>query len=349
MNATEIDNLQLAFPIHEILDIESGQGFTMTDLQETHTAVIFRVVIENDPDRTLFVKTSKRLENQEGGKSLGLREVQFYRFLDSFNPALFANLPRCHRAGVGEDGRSFFLVLEDLENDYLSYSDVDFKESPPWISALTALATFHRNMTGKLTASQVAAHADCLEELDGYFGKLRDSFQSFRNNNQEHVDRAVFDLLEKSLSVLYAIERENRKRIHTNQMTTILHRDAHMRNFLYPQTMRGSAKIVDWQFWGLGIGTYDLRHLLGSSLNSDTREKQRYLVRHYFEAYTEGLSQDYTWENCWNDYCKGVIDNLFMPVWQHAGFGWSFDEWGATLQAAVENYYALGCDKMQIE
>jgi hypothetical protein len=344
----EIDDLQLAFPIHEILGIEPGQGFTMTDLQETHTAVIFKAVLDHDPDRGFFVKTTRPSEGQKGGKSLGLREVQFYQFIGSFSPSLTGNLPRCFRSGIGEDGLCYYLVLEDLEKDYFAHDAVDFAVKDNWLMALTALATFHRNLTGKLASSQVAVHADGLYDLDRYIGKLQDAFMRFRKNNCEVVDEAVLALLEQSIPVLYAIERENRKRVQANQMTTVLHRDAHIRNFLYPRMQGNAAKIVDWQFWGLGIGTYDLRHLLGSSLKPEMRGEQFSLVRHYFDIYTANSQIEYAWEDCWDDYRKGIIDNLFMPVWQFAGFGWSHQEWGGTLQAAVENYYALGCDKMQI-
>ena len=106
--------------------------------------------------------------------------------------------------------------------------------------------------------------------------------------------------------------------------------------------------MVDWQFWGLGIGAFDLRHLLGSALRGDMRQHQRALVAHYYSAYLNELDVDYSWEACWSDYRKGIIDNLFMPVWQYTGFGWPYEKWGKTLESAVENYTTLDCDQIAL-
>jgi hypothetical protein len=89
-----------------------------------------------------------------------------------------------------------------------------------------------------------------------------------------------------------------------------------------------------------------LRHLLGSALGENLRNRQEALVRYYYENYLEGLDVVYPWTDCWEDYRKGIVDNLFMPVWQYTGFGWTQQQWGKTLAAAVENYYSLGCDQL---
>jgi hypothetical protein len=96
----------------------------------------------------------------------------------------------------------------------------------------------------------------------------------------------------------------------------------------------------------VGIGAFDLRHLLGSALPKELRGHQEDLVRYYHQVYIEGLSADYSFEECWKDYRKGIVDNLFMPVWQYTGFGWAHDRWGTTLGSAVENFYELNCDEL---
>ena len=121
-----------------------------------------------------------------------------------------------------------------------------------------------------------------------------------------------------------------------------------MKNFLYSRDIGGETIIVDWQFWGVGIGTFDLRHLLGSALPWEKRGHQEELVGFYHQVYTDGLEADYSWEDCWMDYRKGIVDNLFMPVWQYSGFGWGYERWGKTLESAVENFYVLNCDQFLV-
>lgn len=170
----------------------------------------------------------------------------------------------------------------------------------------------------------------------------------FKDYGRDRLDTSIFSLLEKSLPLIGEIEFEKYARIQENNLTTLLHRDAHLKNLLYPRKNTDTAKIVDWQFWGIGIGTYDLRHLLGSALTKDMRKHQKELVRYYYENYVEGIAINYSWEACWEDYRKGIIDNLFMPVWQYAGFGWGYEKWENTLRSAVENYYALDCDSVKV-
>jgi hypothetical protein len=68
-------------------------------------------------------------------------------------------------------------------------------------------------------------------------------------------------------------------------------------------------------------------------------------VRYYHQVYTLDRAYDYSFDECWSDYRKGVVDNLFMPVWQYTGFGWEYDRWGKTLESAVENFYDLNCEE----
>ena len=74
-----------------------------------------------------------------------------------------------------------------------------------------------------------------------------------------------------------------------------------------------------------------------------------YYVKFYYETYIDGFDVDYSWEDCWNDYRKGIIDNLFMPVWQYTGFGWEYVRWIDTLTAALENYDALDCQALALK
>jgi hypothetical protein len=240
------------------------------------------------------------------------------------------------------------LVLQDLSNTHQGYERVDFSRLERWHVPLAALAAFHKRFTQRLMDNQIRAHADSPSQVEAYIHKLARAFQQFMADHRGLVGAPIFDLLADSIPVLRAIEIEKAQQVVQNKLTTILHRDAHVKNFLYPRSDGDQAVIVDWQFWGLGVGTFDLRHLLGSALKGHLRDHQEALVRFYYDRYMDGLEVDYTWEDCWLDYRQGIIDNLFMPVWQYAGFGWGVDRWGKTLEAAVENYYVLGCDRINL-
>lgn len=336
----------LEFPIHAMLNLPESTELQVETVSSATTAVTLRVTTLGDPVTRYFVKTLKEGAGTGSHLRLGLREVRFYALIETLSPGAYPNLPKCIKRYITGDGGNYYLVLEDLAESHQSYETVDFSRLENWEIALAALANFHKRFTKRLTAEHIQAHADAPGDVEDYIKKLEGAFRKFKTDHRDLVKEPVLSLMERSIPFIRVFETEKANRVLKNELTTILHRDAHVKNFLYPRSADDDAVIVDWQFWGLGIGTFDLRHLLGSALKDDLRAHQEELVRYYYGHYTDGLDVDYTWSDCWLDYRKGIIDNLFMPVWQYAGFGWDFNHWGNTLEAAVENYYALGCDQI---
>lgn len=78
------------------------------------------------------------------------------------------------------------------------------------------------------------------------------------------------------------------------------------------------------------------------------RHLQRELVQYYYQVLIEDIQGEYSWADCLRDYKLGIVDNLFMPVWQYAGFNWGYERWASSLMSTVENYYELGCNSLQI-
>jgi hypothetical protein len=337
---------ELVFPLHEMLKIPGATELHVEIVSGPTTAVTLRVMALNEPGTSYFIKTLKASTSVGSHLNLGLREVRFYRLIDSLALASYPNIPKCISSYISEDERNYYLVLEDMLESHQSYESIDFRRLENWRTALSALADFHKRFTNRLTAAQIQAHADAPGDVEDYIEKLKRAFHQFERDHSHMVGEPVLALMASLIPLIQAVEIDKADRVQKNELTTILHRDAHLKNFLYPRSADDDAVIVDWQFWGLGIGTYDLRHLLGSALDAGLRVHQEELVRYYYEQYRDGLDVDYPWDECWLDYRKGIIDNLFMPVWQYTGFGWDYGRWGKMLKASVENYYALDCDQI---
>jgi hypothetical protein len=337
---------QLEYPLHQMLDLPQSTALQVETVSSGTTALTLRVTAPGDTSRRYFVKTLK-----EGGGTgphlrLGLREVQFYALIETLSSGTYPNIPKCVKRFISADEHNYYLVLEDLAGSHQGHEGVDFNQLENWKIALSALANFHKRFTKKLPAEHIQNHADAPVDVENYISKLASAFRTFKTDQRDLVAEPVLSLMARSIPYIRTFEIEKADRVLNNELTTILHRDAHVKNFLYPRSADDAALIVDWQFWGLGIGTFDLRHLLGSALKHELRAHQEELVRYYYECYRDGLDVDYTWSDCWLDYRKGIVDNLFMPMWQYTGFGWDIKHWGKTLAAAVENYYALGCDQI---
>ena len=338
----------LAFQLHEMLGVPETTPLKVEVLSGPTTALTLNVCALGDINRSFFVKTLRKGTPHGSHLNLGLREVRFYDLMESLSPDPYPNIPRCINRFVSEDQGNYCLVLEDLSNTHISHRAMNFEDLRPWKAALAALAYFHRHFTQRLSKQQIRELADDYDDVERYIIKLTQAFEKFQSDHEDILDDSIFLLMKRSIPLIRAFELEKVDRTYQNELTTLLHRDAHLRNFLYPRSEDGHAVIVDWQFWGLGMGIFDLRHLLGSAMGPELRPHQRSLVRYYFECYTDGLQTDYSWTDCWEDYRKGVIDNLFMPVWQYTGFGWPYERWCDTLQAALENYAALDCDQVLI-
>ena len=336
----------LPISLYDMLGVPKSKNFMVELIPGPTTSITLRVRSEEDHNLKAFVKTVKKEGASGAHLRLGIREVRFYQFIDALNLDLYPNIPRCHNSHISKDEGAYFLVLEDLSESHQDYQSLDFSKLENWQLGLRALAKFHQSFTGKLSAEQIQAHADDEAAVEAYMGKLQEAYGKFKAGNGDFVSDEIFDLLETCIPLIKQFEVEKVQRVGENRLTTLLHRDAHLKNFLYPREAGGKTVIVDWQFWGVGIGVFDLRHLLGSALPKELREKQEDLVRYYHQVYIKGLSADYSFEDCWNDYRKGVVDNLFMPVWQYSGFGWEHDRWGKTLESAVDNYFSLNCDQL---
>lgn len=338
----------LAFPLHEILGLPESADLQVEHVSGPTTALTLRVTVPGEPDASYFVKTLKEGTGPGPHLSLGLREVRFYALIDSLSPEPYPNIPRCIHRHIRKDDANYYLVLRDYSTTHQSHENVNFESLQPWRTALAALADFHRGFTQKLSADRIRSLGDDRQQVESYVSKLAEAYETFRRDHREVLDGEILDLLQRSIPLIRDSELEKAERVQKNELTTILNRDAHLKNFLYPRKENRQALIVDWQFWGLGIGAFDLRHLLGSALGPTLRMRQAELVRHYYDAYRDGLDVDYSWADCWNDYRKGIIDNLFMPVWQYTGFGWAYERWKGTLMAAVENYHALDCAQVAL-
>lgn len=329
----------LPFSLNDMLGMPKKESLSIEIVPGPTTSVTLRV-----PALKAFVKTVKKEGASGAHIRLGIREVRFYQFIESLNPDPYPNIPRRLNSHISEDEDAYFLVLEDLTDSHQDYQALDFSNLENWRLGLRALAKFHQTFTGKLNEEQIQSHADDEGAVEGYISKLQEAYDRFKAGNGEYVSDDTFALLESCIPLIQCFELEKVQRVRENRLTTLLHRDAHLKNFLYPRDRGGETMIVDWQFWGVGIGAFDLRHLLGSALPPELRGKQEELVRYYHRVYSDGLMLDYYFDDCWSDYRKGVVDNLFMPVWQYAGFGWEHDRWGKTLESAVENFYDLKCE-----
>lgn len=338
----------LEYSFQEMLGFRINEDISIDEVVESNTAITLRVSLKDGNGPAYFIKTSQKENRRKNVNRLSIRELEFYQLVNEIKGQAYLNIPAFVNGYVSDDRNSFFIVLADMSKNYAEHHQMDFSDLQVWKCAVRSLASFHQGFVGNIPQGTGDFLRQTNPSTEQYIEKLKKAVAQFAEQHKDSLAESVLQLIRRSVPDLYQIEIDKKRRVEAGTLATLTHGDAHTRNFLYPPVLEETAIIIDWQFWNIGIGTYDLRHLLGSALSENMKKHQKELVKEYHHSFSENLGQNYSWEDCWLDYKKGVLDNLFMPVWQYAGFGWEMDRWMDTLTAAVENYYHLKCDELDL-
>ena len=341
-------NNDLVFQIHNMLDLKSDEKYKISNITATSTAYIINIVKQNTDRIEYFIKTSRKNAESDLEKRLGRREVDFYNFINKQNLKVYPNIPKCFKCFSTKDKYDYYIVLEDLSKKYLNAEKINFCNKEHWKYAVNALANFHMLFWNNIPDSYLKLNQGSLNEIERDNIKLYNSFIKFAEYCSIRLNNDAYKIIKHSIPIEKKIAIEQYRRYQNKENLTIVHGDAHNNNFLYPKSKKKCAYIIDWQFWDFGIGTYDLRHLLGLGLNNRMRKYQKELVEYYYEIITRRKDLNYSWDECWRDYKLGIIDNLFMPIWQYVGFHWEYDRWKETLKNVIDNYIELECDRISI-
>jgi hypothetical protein len=96
---------------------------------------------------------------------------------------------------------------------------------------------------------------------------------------------------------------------------TVSHFDLRLDNFFFDLPDGSPFALLDWQLSVRGPGTLDLAYFLGESLTVDDRRAHEHaLVRRYHDALVANGVTDYPHERCWQDYLRGLVVTLSIPV-----------------------------------
>ena len=97
---------------------------------------------------------------------------------------------------------------------------------------------------------------------------------------------------------------------------TLVHGDYRIENFLFGEPGTEEELVVlDWQLVGRGSGGRDLGYFLAQSLTTEVRrEHEQRLLGLYHETLLELGVRDYDFDRCHEDYRRGLLISMFIPV-----------------------------------
>lgn len=267
-------------------------------------------------------------------------EVQFYR---DVAPILATPpLVRCLAAIENSDEMTETIVLEDLRSthdqrpwpmpptrnqsetaiDALAYVHAHYWEAPGLGSTIGQHNTEH-SLTSMLQG--------VIEQLGPFFDEFGDSLTADARKLYERV---------------FSSSLKPWMRLTDPRALTIVHGDAHSWNFLFPRSGSGPAYLIDWQLWHIDVGARDLAFLMALHwYPGRRRELETSLIQRYHEALLAHEIANYSLDDLWLDYRRGVVRNLTIPVifWSR---GMKPEWWWPRLECALAAYDDLGCDEL---
>ncbi|MDT4898951.1 MAG: hypothetical protein QOH25_4028 [Acidobacteriota bacterium] len=290
---------------------------------------------------SLFLKISRPDLPQALASELQGKEVEFYKAVAHVMPD--PPFIRCYEAAYSPDSGRIHLLLDDL-------SETHFQTEPPLTPA----------------QSYCELAVDCLIELHAYWwehprlGKdigtlfAEQELKDFISATEKNIIKFI-DFLGDKLSArqrkayerILASSHQPWKHLTGAKRLTVIHGDAHWWNFLYPRdTSQYRTCMFDWSLWHIDMGARDLAFMMALGWDRERRAASELnLLRRYYDGLLAHGIENYTWDDCLNDYRWSVIRNLNVPAiqWSH---GRSPSLWWSNLERAMMAYEDLGCSEL---
>ena len=96
---------------------------------------------------------------------------------------------------------------------------------------------------------------------------------------------------------------------------TLLHGDYRLDNLFFDPGAEDPVVAIDWQICGLGRAPYDIAYFMSQSLTPEDRKGADELVlRAYHNALMAGGVEDYSFEQCWEDYRLAILFCACYPL-----------------------------------
>lgn len=223
------------------------------------------------------------------------QETQFYRLIAS---EAGLRTPVCYVSLINENGNAFILLLEDLS----SFRQVEG-------SALSA-AEIEATVRGLAAASAACWRKASLSTFDW----LR-NVQTDTKTYHENFVRAWSKISKRLVSGGFDDKRlgaeiaecflRNHDLLGADPQTLLL-TDVRAENLFFADTAEGVETIfIDFQFLRVGRGPISLSSFLATLPERQVMEEG--LVRLYYACLRDGGIQDYSLDECFRDYWRGVI------------------------------------------
>ncbi|MFN8488454.1 MAG: aminoglycoside phosphotransferase family protein [Caldilineaceae bacterium] len=232
------------------------------------------------------------------------------------------------------------LLLEDLSTTHFTVND----HLPPtpelYEQLIDIFASFHafwwdHPLLGKEISSFMTEST--IEQLERDLKTQLEPLGAIYHND---LSEEQFSLVHQAMTLWPALHR---KRLGQGRDFTLVHRDPHPGNILYPHhSVKHSIKLVDWQSWRIDPGTDDLAYLIAFHWPAQVRaEREGALLQRYHQRLVALGVKGYTWDDCTYDYRASIL--RFIAV---MGLHWRHPQNRTRMKLGLQAYLDWQCSQL---
>ena len=265
------------------------------------------------------------------------REPQFYREVVPATQARCGEMPflvRCYSAAHDPETGRAHLLFEDLSATHYSASADSAPTAEHYAQVVDSLARFHACWWEHAALGPRFGQRYTTPTLDESLRLAQDRFPLLVASVGDQLSAAQRRWLEKVVTVWPPLRRE---RLLHGRGITLVHRDLHPLNFLYPHNNE-HTRIVDWDAWRVDTGTDDLAYMMACWWDRTLRDVlERALLKRYHQRLADYGVTGYDWAACEYDYRASIVRCLLFLV-----AAWSPAVW-EQLQRGLLAFEQYGC------
>jgi hypothetical protein len=277
--------------------------------QILHLDLEYATPIEAAP-ATLIAKlptTNTELNDRSSIFQPGAREQWFYRHAAAQSPV---RTPRCFAAEIDSASQQSFLLLEHIE---LPAADSRRGIGEPLAETIVrALAHLHLRWWNAADDPVVQSLQALLAPL---FGKEETLVGQLYDRAWPRFLEQGFDISARARQFGQALVGQIQwvdSQIYARHQT-LVHGDFRLENMHLGQDP-AQVVILDWEDVLFGSGMIDLSWFLAGCLTDESGDVELRLLQHYHHELLAGGIQDYSWEDCYEDYRAAMCSSFLQGV-----------------------------------
>jgi len=336
--------------LNSILNLSETQkicNVVLDEVKESNTSLVIKATVkfggyDEIDTRKLFIKTVNHNQYENAYHNMSMKEGKFYKLIrdNNINNLL---IPRCYDIFISEDTGEFLIVLEDLSEKYVVSDSAKFNDKNVWFSCIDSLAQFHSRLWNNAIIDSLITGRE-MREIEAESKSQKEQLHKFLLQFNEKFNHKIRKIFNHVMEINISLMKERQQRVYSKNNITICNGDSHIYNFMLPTGESYNPLIVDFQFWGEGIGTADLAHFTRVGFSDELKEKiQIPLVEYYHTALLKNGVTNYSWNSCFRGYHLHAATMVLIPFYQYIGFGIEYNKWINDLQGLLFNYDYLEC------